>query len=378
MNRILACLALALLLVGTVGCPSNTDDDDSVSNDDDSVADDDDSGGDDDDSGGDDDDSVADDDDSAGDDDDSAGDDDDSAGPVDGDGDGVTDDLDCDDADPNNYPGNTEVCDGQDNDCDSGTFADPDGEVDGDGDGYGTTSTSYTGCSAPAGYVSSSSDCDDSYGTVYPGAPEVCLDGMANDCSGGTSQDGCTDIEGGLCGLWVNSSYVDCQGHNPASSCPSGYTQVHVEMGVDDIYTCSRTASASECNASSGETCDFGDMMNDSVCGIYDNQSGTGIECAGAYPSASTCPAGYSFYGNYNQGAPSGNGVGVCIATSGGASSASHPVVVDFEHTYWPNGYSHAGGYDAATGACQPGCTRQTPRDSGASSGNGFTACVCN
>ena len=287
---------------------------------------------------------------------------------------------DCNDSSAASHPGAAEVCDTIDNDCDGSTDEGVQSTwyLDGDGDGYGTTSTSYTGCSAPAGYVSSSSDCDDSYGTVYPGAPEVCLDGMANDCSGGTSQDGCTDIEGGLCGLWVNSSYVDCQGHNPASSCPSGYTQVHVEMGVDDIYTCSRTASASECNASSGETCDFGDMMNDSVCGIYDNQSGTGIECAGAYPSASTCPAGYSFYGNYNQGAPSGNGVGVCIATSGGASSASHPVVVDFEHTYWPNGYSHAGGYDAATGACQPGCTRQTPRDSGASSGNGFTACVCN
>jgi hypothetical protein len=40
------------------------------------------------------------------------------------DGDGVTCDLDCDDNDPNNYPGNEEVYDGQDNDCD--------GLVDGD------------------------------------------------------------------------------------------------------------------------------------------------------------------------------------------------------------------------------------------------------
>ncbi|UCE20012.1 MAG: T9SS type A sorting domain-containing protein [Gemmatimonadota bacterium] len=36
----------------------------------------------------------------------------------DGDGDGWADDCDCDDANPNNYPGNAEVCDGQDNDCD--------------------------------------------------------------------------------------------------------------------------------------------------------------------------------------------------------------------------------------------------------------------
>src|SRR5690606_25579754 len=34
------------------------------------------------------------------------------------DGDGVSfADGDCDDADPDNFPGNTEVCDGQDNNC---------------------------------------------------------------------------------------------------------------------------------------------------------------------------------------------------------------------------------------------------------------------
>ncbi|UCE17665.1 MAG: T9SS type A sorting domain-containing protein [Gemmatimonadota bacterium] len=35
-----------------------------------------------------------------------------------GDGDGAGTVCDCDDANPNNYPGNAEVCDGQDNDCD--------------------------------------------------------------------------------------------------------------------------------------------------------------------------------------------------------------------------------------------------------------------
>jgi hypothetical protein len=38
---------------------------------------------------------------------------------ADADGDGTGFDCDCDDADPKNYPGNTEVCDGQDNDCDA-------------------------------------------------------------------------------------------------------------------------------------------------------------------------------------------------------------------------------------------------------------------
>ncbi|MCB9681087.1 MAG: putative metal-binding motif-containing protein [Alphaproteobacteria bacterium] len=37
---------------------------------------------------------------------------------TDADHDGVTANLDCDDGDPDNFPGNTEVCDGGDNDCD--------------------------------------------------------------------------------------------------------------------------------------------------------------------------------------------------------------------------------------------------------------------
>ncbi len=40
---------------------------------------------------------------------------------IDGDGDGVTSDLDCDDADPDVYPGAVEACDGMDNDCDPAT-----------------------------------------------------------------------------------------------------------------------------------------------------------------------------------------------------------------------------------------------------------------
>jgi len=53
--------------------------------------------------------------------------------PVDGDGDGVTADSDCDDADATVYPGAEEICDGQDNDCNPSTSSDADLDSDVDG-----------------------------------------------------------------------------------------------------------------------------------------------------------------------------------------------------------------------------------------------------
>jgi len=108
----------------------------------------------------------------------------------DADGDGATaiacGGTDCDDSDANNFPGNPEVCDGADNDCD--TVADNgltfvDYYADGDGDGVGGAFSANTCDGAPAGTVTSSGDCDDSDGANFPGNTEVC-DGADNDCNG--------------------------------------------------------------------------------------------------------------------------------------------------------------------------------------------------
>ncbi len=104
---------------------------------------------------------------------------------VDQDQDGVLSDRDCDDEDPNNFPGNVETCDGQDNDCDSVIDDDPYDQatfyLDADKDGFGTDGTTQDACEAPDGYTDNDEDCDDLNAATYPGAPEDC-DGEDQDC----------------------------------------------------------------------------------------------------------------------------------------------------------------------------------------------------
>jgi hypothetical protein len=96
-------LVFAMLALG-VGCPDEGDCLDCPEPCDDDV--------------GDDDDDTGDDDSAVGDDDSGSDDDDTSDGPVDSDADGVSELEDCDDSDPWIAPGNAEICDGDDNDCD--------------------------------------------------------------------------------------------------------------------------------------------------------------------------------------------------------------------------------------------------------------------
>ncbi|MCB9741860.1 MAG: hypothetical protein H6740_04600 [Alphaproteobacteria bacterium] len=134
----------------------------------------------------------------------------------------ATDD-DCDDRDASANPGEPEVCDGVDNNCDGSV--DEDSAVDAttwyqdlDGDGYGDPSVSDVDCSAPSGYVADGTDCDDADGAIHPGATELC-DTLDNDCNG-TADDSLSAYGGG----------ADC----PALSCDDQLSTV--SSSADGTY----------------------------------------------------------------------------------------------------------------------------------------------
>jgi hypothetical protein len=92
---------------------------------------------------------------------------------------------DCSEQDPGINPGETDLCDSKDNDCDGTIDNGPDVQpwyLDADGDGYGKAPKFYDGCPMQ-GFVTRAGDCDDANATINPDAAEVC-DGIDNDCSG--------------------------------------------------------------------------------------------------------------------------------------------------------------------------------------------------
>jgi hypothetical protein len=82
---------------------------------------------------------------------------------------------DCDDTDATRYPGATEICDGNDEDCNDATF----GFIDADMDGAGSASCcNGTNCGT---------DCDDANASIRPGVadgPSMNCNGIDDDCDG--------------------------------------------------------------------------------------------------------------------------------------------------------------------------------------------------
>jgi len=93
---------------------------------------------------------------------------------IDNDQDGALSDVDCDDNNPEVYPGAPERCNNNDDDCDD-QVDECSGDVwyeDLDGDGYGNGSVTFSGCEGQLIRVCPAGDCDDENPELNPGAEE--------------------------------------------------------------------------------------------------------------------------------------------------------------------------------------------------------------
>ncbi len=129
----------------------------------------------------------------------------------------VANSSDCNDNDATIHPGAVDNCDGTDRNCD-GVISIHYYWRDADGDGYGAAGTSVRACTAPAGYVNNSADCDDSNAAVHPGAAEIC-NGRDDNCN--------TIVDGGLTQTFYRDSDGDGYGdpNSFLSACqrPAGF-----------------------------------------------------------------------------------------------------------------------------------------------------------
>ena len=208
--------------------------------------------------------------------------------PQDSDGDGVT--LcggDCDDASSSNFPGNAEVCDGSDNDCDG--EASP-GEADIDLDGYAICQGDCDdldpaltpGVDSDADGYSACEDCDDGNPDQFPGHVEVC-DGLDNDCDG-TIGAGEVDID--------LDGYSLCEGDcddlsvllTPADLDGDGYSLCDLTPDCDDADSLLTPADA-DFDGFSSCTGDCDDASPVAYPGALELCDGLDNDCDGTVPA---------------------------------------------------------------------------------------------
>ncbi|MFH1729369.1 MAG: putative metal-binding motif-containing protein [Pseudomonadota bacterium] len=108
---------------------------------------------------------------------------------IDNDLDGYTEaEGDCDDANIEINPEASELCDEIDNNCNGEIDEDAQDVIDFfadvDQDGFGDPNSSVAACLAPSGYITDNTDTDDTEASKYPGAIEICGDGIDQDSDG--------------------------------------------------------------------------------------------------------------------------------------------------------------------------------------------------
>jgi len=201
----------------------------------------------------------------------------------------VANSTDCNDSSSSINPGATETCNSIDDNCNGQVDEGSIGTTwyrDADGDGYGSSSTSTRSCSQPSGYVSNSTDCNDSSAAISPAATEVC-DGVDNNCNGQTD-------EGSIGTTWYRDADGDGYGTSSTSTVactqPSGYVSTSTDCndGVASIHP-----NATETCNSLDDDCDG--LVDEGSIGTtwYRDADGDGYGTSSTSTVSCTQPSGY-------------------------------------------------------------------------------------
>ncbi|MDM8005420.1 MAG: MopE-related protein [Phycisphaerae bacterium] len=198
----------------------------------------------------------------------------------------VPDNTDCDDTNAAINPAATEVCDGVDNNCDTSI----DKEVkstfyaDTDGDTYGDAGSTTEACTAPPGYVTDGTDCDDNAAAVHPGTAEAC-NGIDDDCDGVIDEEVKTTFYADADSDRFGNPTVSEQ----ACSVPAGY--VMNNRDCDDTSAAIKPGAAETCN---GVDDDCDSRIDEGVKATFHaDLDGDGYGDAGNTTKACVAPTGY-------------------------------------------------------------------------------------
>ena len=138
---------------------------------------------------------------------------------------------DCDDADPERFPGAVERCNLLDDDCDGAADEEVTQAVweDADQDGYGDPLAPVQGCDLP-GFATNGDDCADDDAGINPGAAEICADGVDQDCDGGP---GTCDLSGERDSTNADAIFVGGLREDRAGSAIAGVGDIDADGRAD-------------------------------------------------------------------------------------------------------------------------------------------------
>jgi hypothetical protein len=176
----------------------------------------------------------------------------------DNDGDGSTEDVDCNDNNPAIHPGANEACDTVDNDCDGTVDEGCTLCTDADLDGF----YAQAGCNTVI-------DCNDNSALIRPGAAEVC-DNVDNNCSGTVDE-----------GIDFSADPANCGACGQVCSFPNG--EAACVNGQCSLVSCE--PGFAHCDSALPQGCETS-LFSVTNCGACGNV------CAGAPNSTSVCISG--------------------------------------------------------------------------------------